>query len=165
MTTDLDPSVVGPAEERPGTLDHGSPVPPSARPTWVKGALIGGAAACGCAAIALANPTDTGVPVCWSAGLFGVDCPLCGGLRCVNAMVRGDWIAAADHNLLLVAVLPVAAIVWALWMLAAVRGRTWRWPSVPLWAWWGAGLLTVGFTVVRNMDLGPFAHYLAATSG
>ncbi len=136
-----------------------------ARPAWFKGAVAGGVALCGCAAIAAVNPTDTGVPVCWSAGLFGVDCPLCGGLRCVNSLVRGDVLAAADHNLVLAVALPIVAIVGALWMWAAVRGRSWTWPRVPVWAWTVLGVGVLAFTVVRNLDLGPIAHYLAATSG
>ncbi len=127
--------------------------------------MIGGAALCGSAAIALMNPTDTGLPVCWSAGVFGVDCPLCGGLRCVNSLVRGDVVAAADHNVLLAVALPIVAIVWALWMWAAVRGREWNWPRVPVWAWTALGVCVAAFTAVRNLDLGPVAHYLAATSG
>ena len=33
------------------------------------------------------------------------------------------------------------------------------------WAWIVLGAVTLAFTVVRNLDLGPIAHYLAATSG
>jgi hypothetical protein len=139
--------------------------PATARPAWFKGAVIGGAALCGCAAIAVVNPTDSGVPVCWSAGIFGVDCPLCGGLRCVNSLVRGDVLAAADHNVVLALALPIVAVVWALWMWATVRGRSWTWPRVPVWAWTVLGVSVMAFTVVRNLDLGPVAHYLAATSG
>jgi hypothetical protein len=152
-------------------LDGSTPIaaaaPPDAavRAPWVRGAIAGGAVACGCAAIALVNPSDTGVPVCWSAGLFGVDCPLCGGLRCVNALARGDWLAAADHNVLLAVALPIVVVVWAVWMFGALRGRSVRLPSVPVWAWTVLGVVTLGFTVVRNMDLGPVAHYLAASSG
>jgi hypothetical protein len=163
------------------TVDTTAPVPPGSgsgvgptgpehparhdRPAWVRGAVIGGAVACGCAAIALVDPTDTGVPVCWSAGLFGVDCPLCGGLRCVNALVRGDWFAAADHNLVLAVTLPLVVVGWALWMLASVRGKPWRLPSLRPWAWSILAVVVLAFTVVRNLDLGPVAHYLAATAG
>lgn len=138
---------------------------PAERRGWVKGAAAGAAVACGCAAIALVDPTDSGVPVCWSAGIFGVDCPLCGGLRCTNSLVRGDWLAAADHNVLLAVALPAVAVAWVVWMVAALRGRPAPWPKVPAWAWWTLGVVTLAFTVVRNLDLGPVAHYLAATQG
>jgi len=117
------------------------------------------------AAIALVNPTDTGVPVCWSASVFGFDCPLCGGLRSVNSLARGDWLAAADHNVLLAVALPVVVVIWVAWMFGALRGREVRVPAPPTWAWAGLGVATLAFTVVRNLDLGPVAHYLAATAG
>ena len=44
-------------------------------------------------AVIWANPTDSGVPICWSQAAFGIDCPLCGGLRCTNALLRGDLAA------------------------------------------------------------------------
>jgi len=132
---------------------------------WRRGALAGGAVAAGAATIALVNPTDTGVPICWSAGVFGFDCPLCGGLRSVNALARGDWLAAADHNVLLAVALPVVVVLWVVWMVGALRGREVRLPSPPMWAWGALAGITLAFTVVRNVDLGPIAHYLAATSG
>ncbi len=135
------------------------------RAQWARGALAGGAVAVGAAAIALVDPSDSGVPVCWSAGLFGIDCPLCGGLRCVNSLARGDLLAAADHNVLLAVALPVVVAVWSVWMVGALRGRPVRMPKVPVWAWIVLGVVTLAFTVVRNLDLGPIAHYLAATSG
>jgi hypothetical protein len=142
----------------------GNPATPSARPAWFAGAVAGGAVACGCAAIALVNPTDSGAPVCWSAGVFGIDCPLCGGLRCVNSLVRGDLLAAADHNILLAVTLPVVAVLWVVWMVRAVQGRHVRLPSPPNWAWGVLAVVTLSFTVVRNLDLGPVAHWLAATA-
>jgi hypothetical protein len=139
--------------------DHGAP------PDWRRGARIGGVVAVGAAAIALVNPRDSGVPVCWSQGVFGIDCPLCGGLRCVNSLARGDLLAAADHNLVLAVALPVAVVAWALWMVWAVRGSRFSFPAVPRWVWTIAAVAVVAFTVTRNMDLGPLAHYLAAERG
>ena len=139
--------------------------PTGGRADWRRGAVAGGAVVAGTAAIALVNPTDSGVPVCWSASVFGFDCPLCGGLRAVNALARGDWLAAADHNVLLAVALPVVVVLWVVWMVGAVRGRTVRLPAPPIWAWGALAGITLAFTVVRNMDLGPVAHYLAATAG
>jgi hypothetical protein len=103
------------------------------------------------------------VPVCWSQGIFGVDCPLCGGLRCVNSLVRGDLVAAADHNVLLAAVLPVVAVVWAVWMVAAARGRRLHLPRAPKWLLGAAGVVVLAFTVARNVDGGPFIDWLASS--
>jgi hypothetical protein len=126
--------------------------------------VAGGAVACGCAAIVLVDPTDTGVPVCWSSSLFGIDCPLCGGLRSVNAFLRGDVLAAADHNVLLAIAMPIVAVLWAVWLFRTVRGRSFHLTAPPVWVWGVLGVVTVTFSVVRNMDLGPVAHWLAATA-
>lgn len=135
------------------------------RGDWRRGALLGGGVAVATAALTMVNPRDSGMPVCWSAGLFGIDCPLCGGLRCVNSLARGDWLTAADHNVVLAVVLPLLVIGWALWMVAAIRRMPWRIPRVPNWVWAGSIFTVAVFTVVRNLDLGPVAHWLAATSG
>jgi hypothetical protein len=50
-------------------------------------------------------------------------------------------------------------------MVTTLRGRTVRWPRVPVAAWVTFGVLVGAFSVVRNMDLGPVAAYLAATAG
>jgi hypothetical protein len=130
-----------------------------------RGALVGGVVAVGAAAIAAIGPTDSGVPICWSQGVFGVDCPLCGGLRCVSSLARGDLVAAADHNVVLAVVLPAVVVVWALWMVAAVRGCRLRRPSPPRWLIGSGLLLLVVFTVARNLDAGPITDWLAATRG
>ncbi len=140
-----------------------SPDDPTQR-SWKRGALAGAAAACGCIAIAAVNPTDTGVPICWSQGVFGIDCPLCGGLRSVNALMRGDVLAAADHNVLTTIALPIIAVVWAVWMLRTIRRQPFRWPTPPVWLLTSLAVVAVTFTIVRNMDLGPVANWLAATA-
>jgi hypothetical protein len=55
--------------------------------------------------------------------LTGTYCPGCGGLRAVNDLTDGDVVGAASSNLLLVALLPVAAGVW-------LRSVTDRWRGV-----------------------------------
>jgi hypothetical protein len=148
-----------PSPEPADGEDHSTP------PVWRRAGLIGGTVALGAGAIALVDPRDSGVPVCWSQGVFGIDCPLCGGLRCVNSLARGDLAAAADHNVVLAVALPVVAVAWAVWMVSALRGRPLRFPTVPRWLWTIAAVAVVAFTVVRNLDLGPVALYLAAERG
>lgn len=145
--------------------DRDGLAPSAGNADWRKGALLGGAVAAGTAALALIDPRDSGVPVCWSAGLFGIDCPLCGGLRCVNSLARGDWLTAADHNVVLAVALPLLVVGWALWMIAAVQRRPLRLPRVSNWAWGTLICAVATFSVVRNMDLGPVAHWLAASAG
>jgi hypothetical protein len=151
-TTDADPgtsdTVVEPgAAFRPG----GGPRP---APPWLRPVVAGAVVACGCAAIALVDPGDSGTSVCWSKSLLGVDCPFCGGLRCVNALVRGDWLAAADHNVLLAVVLPLVALGWLVTLVRALQGRPIRRPRIPPAGLIGIALFLVAFTVARNVG-GP----------
>ena len=94
-------------------------------------------------------------PVCPTKLLFGIDCPGCGGLRATHALANGDIAAAADHNILVLAAIPVVLVLWVLW----VR-RSWRAPesvraAAPVW-WSRAAMpalliLLVAYTVVRNL--------------
>jgi len=133
-------------------------------PLWRAPALVGAGIAAGCAAIALVDPQDSGVPICWSQGVFGIDCPLCGGLRCTNALLRGDLAAAADHNVLLAIALPVIAVVWAVWLYRSIRGERFRLPAVPHWLIGVAAVAIVAFTVVRNMDASGWIGWLGSTA-
>jgi len=118
----------------------------------------------GCAVIALTTPGDGDTPLCWSRAIFGVDCPLCGGLRAVNALTQGNWLAAADHNVFAAILLPIAAVAWAVWLVAALRGsrpKPWR-PSKRVVA--AAILVLTAFTVVRNLDAAPWTTWLASST-
>lgn len=129
------------------------PQPAPKRPRWLAPVATGAAAACGCAAIALWDPGDGGTAVCWSKAVFGVDCPLCGGLRATNAMLRSDWLAAADHNVLVAVLLPVTAVLWAVWLVRSLQDRPFTLPKVPRWGWIAIGAFLLAFTVVRNLDV------------
>jgi hypothetical protein len=137
---------------------------PDARPAWHRPAAVGAAVACGCAAVALWNPGDGGTPLCWSQSVLGIDCPLCGGLRATNALLRGDWAAAADHNVLLAVLLPLAAVAWLAWLICSVRGKRFPVPRLPSAAWIGIGVALIVFTVVRNVGGNPVFDWLAATA-
>lgn len=123
----------------------------------------GGILAAASVAVLVADPGDGGTPVCLSKVLFGIDCPFCGGLRAANSLLRGHWLAAADHNVVLAVALPVAALVWALWTIQSLRGHELRLPRIPRPVLWvGVGLL-IAFTVLRNLDVGSgWIHWLAS---
>ena len=89
--------------------------------------------------------------LCPSASLLHVYCPFCGSLRAVNDLTHGDVVAAASSNVLLVAAIPVALVLYVVWLRGAWAGRrppTWltSWPV--LYA--GLGVLAL-FTVLRNL--------------
>lgn len=142
-----------------GSVTSSPPARPD-RPRWVAPVAVGAAGACACAAVALWNPGDGGTPVCWSQGVFGVDCPFCGGLRAANSLLRGDLAAALDHNVLLAVAMPLLALAWAVWLVRSLQDREVpRWlhralhPPVPVLV--GLGVFLLAFAVVRNIDGGP----------
>ncbi|MGB3410829.1 MAG: DUF2752 domain-containing protein [Microthrixaceae bacterium] len=130
---------------------------------WAAPAKVGLLTAAGTAAIALVNPSDSGFAVCWSQQL-GIDCPFCGGLRAVTSLAHGDFMAALDHNIILAIALPVATVIWAVWMISALRNRQLRPPRIPNWVIATAGIATLAFTVARNLDGPAWVQYLASSS-
>lgn len=130
--------------------------------SWINRAAPGAVAAAGAIAIALWNPGDAGVSICVSKRFFGVDCPLCGGLRCVNSLMRGDFLAAADHNVILALALPVVAIVWLAWLIAPLSGRQVEIRKPPQWVLGLGALLVATFTVIRNVGGPTWVQWLAS---
>jgi hypothetical protein len=93
--------------------------------------------------------------------LTGGYCPGCGALRAVHDLAHGDLLAAASSNLLLVVAVPVALLLWAVWLRAAWRRR----PSPLLRTWagrrrratlWSLAVVVLAFTVLRNLELGAW---------
>lgn len=54
----------------------------------------------------------------------GIDCPACGGLRCVHSLANGDIVGAFDHNALAVLLFPVIIVA----VFLALR-RRWMGPA------------------------------------
>lgn len=118
------------------------------------------AAAAGASAVALlavVDPHEAGTyPVCPSITLFGVNCPLCGGLRGVNLLARGDVAGAVSSNALLPIIVLLGVWAWLLWVARAVDLR-WRPPAIPssrrLWV--TVGVLVVAYGIARNLPWEP----------
>lgn len=119
------------------------------------------------AVVALADPAvPSRYGLCPLLAVTGWWCPLCGSLRAVHALARGDVAGAADFNLVLLMALPLAVYAWAAWAapLFGRRGPP-RWqPSPPV----GIGLVAVAvlgltaFGVARNL---PAFAWLAPAVG
>ncbi|MFJ8042748.1 DUF2752 domain-containing protein [Kitasatospora sp. NPDC096147] len=105
--------------------------------------------------VASVDPNVPGhYPVCPVLAATGWWCPGCGGLRAVHALAHGDLVTAAHDNLLAVALVLAAGLLWAGWTWAALTGG--RPPRARL----DAGrvvlmvLVLVVFTVYRNLPVG-----------
>lgn len=133
----------------------------SGRP-WALPAAVGAALAVGTAGVVALGPSDDAAPICLSRTVFGVDCPLCGGLRCVARLAAGDLLGAADHNVLLAVALPLVTVAWAVWMARALVGRPTRLPRPPAWSLVAGGVVVVAFGVLRNLGDGGVLGWLAA---
>ena len=119
---------------------------------------VGAASLAGCALLALVDPNVPGrYPTCPTKLLTGLDCPFCGGLRCVRALVSGDVGAAADHNLLVVLLAPVAVVAWLGWLVNRWNDRPMpTLPVPPRLVLWSSVALVVVWTVVRNLPVGAY---------
>lgn len=129
------------------------PGPPTPRPGWRSPALLGLGALGGTALVALLNPTDNHIPLCPLQALTGLDCSFCGGLRAVHALTRGDVGVALDHNVLLVAALPLVVVGWAFWLVRGIRSPERPAPSPPPAVQIALWVVVLGFGVVRNLPM------------
>ncbi len=107
------------------------------------------AAGVGTMGVMVMDPVRRHVPLCPFHAATGLQCPLCGGLRAVQALMHGDVMTALHGNLLFVASLPLLGV---LWLDALHRGRTGRPRRVlPRWTPFAVVGVAVVFTVVRNL--------------
>jgi Protein of unknown function (DUF2752) len=118
----------------------------------LRGPLLAAAAAIGATLyVGVVDPSEPGhYPACPLKATTGLDCPGCGGLRCVYALTRGDIVGAADQNLLAVLVLPLMVVAWFGWAARSAGRAGMGWPSwvlpAVLWA-------SLAFTLLRNLPV------------
>ena len=95
---------------------------------------------------------------CPFLAMTGRPCPGCGGLRAVNDLTRGDFVAAASSNILVVLLVAVLAVAWVVWFVRILRGASG--PMIQLGHRTGIAViaLVIVFGVVRNT---PFGAWLA----
>lgn len=104
------------------------------------------------------DPNEPGhYPVCPLLRLTGVYCPGCGGLRSAYAFAHGEWVTALEANALAVAGYVAFAVLWTVWVVRVVRGRSMRIDLGPVWLW-SLGAWVLVFTVVRNLPFGGWLH-------
>jgi Protein of unknown function (DUF2752) len=89
--------------------------------------------------------------------LTGTYCPACGSLRAVNDLTRGDVVAAASSNLILVGAVPVFAVWWLRSLVDGWRGTPGRRPARHQRVLAVAAVtVAVAFTVLRNTPAGAW---------
>lgn len=130
----------------------------AARQRFGAPALVAAAAVSVCAAVWRCDPTTPGglLPVCPTKSLFGLDCPDCGALRMLYALLHGDLAAALRFNALALTALVLAVPLYAVWAYGRARSRRIvRWPDYRWTAPVAIAVISAWF-VVRNLPFGPF---------
>jgi len=94
-------------------------------------------------------------PRCPFYSLFGVQCPGCGATRALSALLRGHFSEAVRHNLLLVTLAPIAAVILGFEAYSALRWNRWRPLRIPSPAVIGVAVAGLLFGLVRDLT-----HYL-----
>jgi hypothetical protein len=130
-------------------------IPPTGTNRATAAGLAAGAVV-GCAALALVDPGEPGrYPLCPTRALLGVDCPACGTLRGLHALLGGRPLDALGHNVLLAVAVPLGIVVWVGWLRAALGGPRQTW-TVPRWALLSLAMAAGTFAVLRNVPIDPF---------
>lgn len=130
------------------------------RRAWAPLAVLAGFAV-SATVVALRDPHISGsYGGCPSLLIFGVPCPVCGGLRATNSLLNGDFAAAWQSNPLWIIALPILLVAWAQWLISSARGT-----SLPRWITSSRTavvflVVVVGFGIARNIPglqpyLGP----------
>jgi hypothetical protein len=90
-------------------------------------------------------------PRCLWYAATGWQCPGCGGLRAVHALLHGQLATAFHYNPLVVALAPLAGVMG----LGRLAQWAWGWPACSLqargaWLWLLVGVM-LAFAVLRNL--------------
>jgi hypothetical protein len=129
---------------------------------WALGLVVLGTAA-GAYIYAVDPNQPGGYPLCPTRALFGVDCPGCGSLRAIHALLHGDVARALDHNILLVLALP-AIVAYLAYTAYGAFVRPVRPLRVPVAFGIGAVAVAVTYAVLRNLTWGPLAYLASGAS-
>ncbi len=124
--------------------------------TVAAGALVA------CVSLVAFDPTRRSLPGgCPFRAITGLECPGCGATRAVYALTQGDVLRAVDHNVLVVALVPLLVWAWSGWL----RHRLGRRPTAPTLApvtIHGIAVTIALFWVARNL---PGMTWLASSPG
>ena len=121
----------------------------SLRPALVRyrGPIITGAlGAAGVVYAGVGDPAQSGgFPACPFHAMTGWWCPMCGSMRGIHKLVRGDVVGALSSNALLAVTLPLIAWLWLAWVVPSLRFK--RIPMAAVWVFVGVAVV---FGIARN---------------
>lgn len=89
--------------------------------------------------------------------LTGYHCPGCGGTRCAESILTGNWSTAFGHNLMLTMGF-IVFMTWSCYLIVRVSILGKPAPALPnVWApWLWLGMVSIAlFTVLRNVPVHP----------
>lgn len=90
-------------------------------------------------------------PPCLFKKATGFDCPGCGGTRAVHNLLHGDVALAADHNLLLLLLLPLSVVGVGAAFIPTLK-NTWQHLNKPR----AILILVLFYWLTRNLPFFPF---------
>lgn len=145
-----------------GTASERVPGPPAHGPRRALLPLLIGAGGLALAVLVqlVFDPFRMHIPLCVLNHLTGLECPGCGAIRSVHALLDGDLLLALRNNALITTAIPLIAIGLVTWAVRRARGlRTDLMPSrTVLLVLVGIALL---YAVLRNL---PMFWFLAPIS-
>jgi hypothetical protein len=121
-------------------------------------AMAAGAAVAGCALLYVRDPNVPGsYGLCPFKALTGWDCPFCGSLRGIHALLHGQLATALNFNVVTIVGLPLVIGYWVVWLRRSRHGDY----ALPFRTDVAVVVLAVlgVFWVVRNL---PGVPYLAS---
>lgn len=90
-------------------------------------------------------------PVCFFHQATGLDCPGCGALRALHALLHGHLVQAIRFNALFILTIPVTLWLGARAILCLLAGRPFpRFVTRPMFAWLAAGAIII-WGIARNL--------------
>ena len=129
------------------------------RAWWWSWSAMAGAGLGAAAILFWFDPTQNAFyPRCALYAMTGLECPGCGSLRAMHALLHGHFLMALRDNALLVLSLPLVA--WGgvtAWRRQSV-GEGGAIIAIPgAWVKWLAAIAIV-FTIARNIPIAPFTY-------
>ena len=122
--------------------------------SWAGGVLVAGAAVL---ILFFCDPLRVPIyPQCLFHQMTGLDCPGCGSLRAMHALLHGNIVAAVHFNAFLVLSLPLFA--WVGFVFLRRRKMSSSFQLKPVWMWLYLAAFAI-FAIARNLPVPLFAAF------